>query len=242
MTDATTARLANPVWAALQSGQWHMAQTLGDMRRYAPDVAPFCAVPDDGMFVPATDLEYLTEDVYFVGAIPTVPDGWRLMELGAVTQMVYQGGAVAAPPGDGVTVLDALDPAMQELTAIAFPGYFRARTGTMGRYVGIHDGGRLVALSGERMDFADLREVSAVCTDPDFTGRGLAKLLVRHVMYGMGEQGVTPMLHVGSRNARAIGLYEALGFVRVRELRHARLVVPRGPSPTSIAGGDIAEA
>lgn len=227
MTDVTTARLANPVWAALHSGQRHLAHALGDMRRYAPDVAPFCAVPEDGMFVPATDLEYLTEDVYFVGAIPTVPAGWRLEELGGVTQMIYDGGPVAAPPSDGVSVLDPLDPSMQELTAIAFPGYFRARTGTMGRYIGIHDGGRLVALSGERMDCGELREVSAVCTHPEFTGRGLAKLLVRHVMHGMLAQGVTPMLHVGSRNARAIGLYEALGFVQVRELRHAKLVVPR---------------
>lgn len=227
MTDVTTARLANPVWAALHSGQRHLAHALGDMRRFAPDVAPFCAVPEDGMFVPATDLEYLTEDVYFVGAIPTVPDDWQLAELGGVTQMVYRGAPVAAPPREGVTVLDALDPAMQELTAIAFPGYFRARTGTMGRYVGIHDGGRLVALAGERMDFDGLREVSAVCTHPEFTGRGLAKVLVRHVMHGMLQEGVTPMLHVGSRNARAIGLYEALGFVRLRELRHAKLVVRR---------------
>lgn len=227
MTDETTARLANPVWAALHSGQRHLAQTLGDMRRYAQDLAPFCAVPEDGMFVPAADLEYLTEDAYFVGAIPTVPAGWRLEELGGVTQMIYDGAPVSAPPSDGVSELDPLDPSMQELTAIAFPGYFRARTGTMGRYVGIHEGGRLVSLSGERMDFGDVREVSAVCTHPEFTGRGLAKVLVRHVMHGMLEEGVTPMLHVGSRNARAIGLYEALGFVRVRELRHAKLVVPR---------------
>lgn len=227
MTEATTARLANPVWAALHGGQRHLAHTVGEMKRYAPDVAPFCAVPEGGVFVPAASLEYLTEDVYFVGAIPTVPDGWRLEELGGVTQMVYRGGPVAAPPRDGVTALDALDPAMQSLTAIAFPGYFRARTGTMGRYFGIHEGGRLVALSGERMDFGDLREVSAVCTHPDHTGRGYARLLVRHVMHAMLEQDVTPMLHVGSRNARAIGLYEALGFARVRELRHAKLVVPR---------------
>jgi len=226
MSDETTARLANPVWAALHSGQRHLGQALGDMCRYAPDVAPFCAVPEDGVFVPAADLEYLAEDVYFVGAVPTVPAGWRLEVLGGVMQMIYAGGAAVAPPADGVTVLDALDPAMQELTAIAFPGYFRARTGTMGRYLGIRDDARLVALSGERMDFGSLREVSAVCTHPDHTGRGHARLLVRHVMHGMLQEGVTPMLHVGSRNARAIALYEALGFVRVRELRHARLIVP----------------
>ncbi|MBB3223969.1 GNAT family N-acetyltransferase [Pseudoduganella umbonata] len=216
-------RLANPVWAALTSGQRHLARELGAMLHYEPDVAPFCAVPEDGMFVPEHDLARLGGDVYFVGAIPAVPEGWQLNELGGVLQMVYRGGPVAPPPGEGIAELDALDPAMQALTAIAFPGYFRARTGTMGRYLGIHDAGRLIALCGERMDFGTLREVSAVCTHPGYTGRGHARLLVQHIMHGMQRQGVTPMLHVGARNGRAIALYEALGFERNGVLRHARL-------------------
>lgn len=218
-------RLANPVWAALTSGQRHMARELGAMLRYEADVAPFCAVPEHGMPVPAADLAQLKEDVYFVGALPAVPDGWQLDELSGVLQMVYRGGPVA-PPAEGIAapdVLDALDPAMAALTAVAFPGYFRVRTGTMGRYVGIRDAGQLVALCGERMDFGTLREVSAVCTHPAYTGRGHARRLVRHIMHGMLEQGVTPMLHVGAQNGRAIALYEALGFRPNGVLRHAKL-------------------
>jgi ribosomal protein S18 acetylase RimI-like enzyme len=222
-------RLANPVWAALTSGQRHLARELGDMLRYDDDVAPFCAVPEHGMPVPAADLESLAEDVYFVGAMPAVPEGWQLKELGGVLQMVYGGGPLEAPPAEGIVELDALDPAMQELTSVAFPGYFRARTGTMGRYAGIRERERLIALSGERMDFGELREVSAVCTRPGYTGRGHARLLVRHVMHGMQRQGVTPLLHVGAQNARAIALYEALGFERNGELRHAKLAVSRRP-------------
>lgn len=231
MTGQGLAALANPVWAALHGGQRHLAQPLGCMMGYAPDVAPFVAVADDGMSVPAGDLAGLSEDVFFVGAIPTVPPGWEMRELGGVTQMVYAGGAIDAPPRAGVTLLDPLDPAMQALTDVAFPGYFRARTGTMGRYFGIVDKGQLVALAGERMDMGEAREVSAVCTRPGYTGRGYAALLVRHVMHAMLEEGVTPMLHVGSGNARAIGIYAALGFVQLRQLRHARLVVPVSHPP-----------
>jgi ribosomal protein S18 acetylase RimI-like enzyme len=221
-------RLANPVWAALTSGQRHLARELGAMLHYEPVVAPFCAVPEPGMPVPALDLERLREDVYFVGAIPAVPAGWQMKELGGVLQMIYRGGPVEARPADGIVELDALDPAMQALTAVAFPGYFRARTGTMGRYAGIHEAGSLVALAGERMDFGELREVSAVCTHPDHTGRGHARKLVRHIMHGMQQEGVTPMLHVGAQNARAIALYEALGFAPNGVLRHAKLFVAGG--------------
>jgi GNAT superfamily N-acetyltransferase len=216
-------QLANPVWAALTSGHRQLAQERGSMLCYEPDVAPFCAVPEQGMYLPAGALEQLREDVYFVGAIPAVPAGWQMAELSAVQQMVYRGGPVAPPPADGIIELEALDPGMQQLTAIAFPGYFRPRTGTLGRYAGIRDAGRLVSLSGERMDFGALREVSAVCTHPAYTGRGYAGLLVRSIMHGMQQQGVTPMLHVGAQNGRAIALYEALGFARNGVLRHARL-------------------
>jgi ribosomal protein S18 acetylase RimI-like enzyme len=141
--------------------------------------------------------------------------------------MVYEGGPVAAPEASTIRVLAADDPAMVELTNIAFPGYFRPRTGEMGKYAGIHDdGGRLVALSGERMDLGHMREVSAVCTHPDFTGRGYARKLVEFIMHGMQQQGVRPMLHVGAANARAQALYRSMGFAATRELPHARLICP----------------
>jgi ribosomal protein S18 acetylase RimI-like enzyme len=222
----TQDRLENPIWAALNSAQAHLALGGGVARRFPPDVAPFCAVPEDGMPLAEADLELIREDTYFVGAIPTVPPGWRMTPLSAVLQMVYTGGPVAAPDSGGVVPLAADDAAMQELTALAFPGYFRARTGILGRYLGIHEAGRLVAMAGERMDLGDLREVSAVCTHPDWRGRGHARLLMQHLMHGMQREGVRPFLHVGSANTRARALYEALGFAATRELRHTKLLAP----------------
>ncbi|WP_426171109.1 GNAT family N-acetyltransferase [Pseudoduganella sp. R-34] len=219
--------LENPIWAALYGAQQHFSIPAGVARRYPAEVAPFMAVPEAGVALPAADLEGVGAGYYFLGAMPELPRGWSLQPLSGVLQMVYQGGPVAAPDAGAIRVLAADDPAMVELTNLAFPGYFRPRTGEMGRYAGIHDdGGRLVALSGERMDLGHLREVSAVCTHPEFTGRGYARKLVEFIMHGMQQQGVRPMLHVGAANARAQALYRSMGYVPTRELAHARLICP----------------
>lgn len=219
--------LENPIWAALSSAQQHFNIPTGAARRYPAAVAPFIAVAEPGVALSAADLEGVGEGYYFLGAMPALPQGWALQPLSGVLQMVYEGGPVAAPDTATIRVLAADDPAMVELTNIAFPGYFRPRTGEMGKYAGIHDeGGRLVALSGERMDLGHLREVSAVCTHPEFTGRGYARKLVEFIMYGMQQQGVRPMLHVGAANARAQALYRSMGYAATRELPHARLICP----------------
>jgi len=219
--------MENPIWAALNSAQQHFNIPAGAACRYPAAVAPFIAVAEAGAALSAADLEGVGEGYYFLGAMPELPQGWSLQPLSGVLQMVYEGGPVAAPDAEAIRVLAADDPAMVELTNIAFPGYFRPRTGEMGRYAGIHDeSGRLVALSGERMDLGHMREVSAVCTHPEFTGRGYARKLVEFIMHGMQQQGVRPMLHVGAANARAQALYRSMGYLATRELAHARLICP----------------
>ena len=219
--------LENPIWAALDSAQRHFSIPTGAARRYPAAVAPFIAVAEKGVALTSADLEGVGDGYYFLGAMPALPQGWSLQPLSGVLQMVWEGGQVAAPDAAMIRVLAADDPAMVELTNIAFPGYFRPRTGEMGKYAGIHDeGGRLVALSGERMDLGKLREVSAVCTHPGFTGRGYARKLVEFIMHGMQQQGVCPMLHVGAANARAQALYRSMGYVATRELRLGRLICP----------------
>lgn len=220
--------LENPIWAALTSAQQHFNIPAGAARRFPADVAPFCAVEEEGVPLGGEELAAIGAGYYFLGAMPALPAGWALQPLSGVLQMVYRGGPVTLA-GDGAAAaireLDAGDPAMAALTDLAFPGYFRARTGAMGRYAGIHDAdGRLVSMSGERMDLGHLREVSAVCTHPEFTGRGYARRLVEYIMHGMQRQGVRPMLHVGAANARAQALYSSMGYVATRELPHARLV------------------
>ncbi len=86
----------------------------------------------------------------------------------------------------------------------------------MGDYLGIFDGRRLVAMAGRRMHVPGFIEVSAVCTHPDYQGRGYAKALVSSVAAGIAAGGDTPFLHVRQTNTVAIATYERLGFATRR--------------------------
>ncbi len=112
---------------------------------------------------------------------------------------------------------------MVELTALTKPGPFGPRTHELGHYVGIRDGGKLVAMAGERLKVPGYTEVSAVCTHPDHLGKGYAAALISEVMRAIRERGETPFLHVRAHNRRAIAVYERLGF-RIRWQGHVAVL------------------
>ena len=87
----------------------------------------------------------------------------------------------------------------------------------LGEWWGVIEGGHLVAMAGERLHAGDLHEVSGICTHPQFQGRGLAATLTLAVVRRQLDRGEKPFLHVMPENARAIALYERLGFEAVRE-------------------------
>ena len=68
----------------------------------------------------------------------------------------------------------------------------------------------------------EYHEISAVCTHPDYQGKGLAQLLVTRLMAENWQRGVFPFLHVSPENTRAQKVYERLGF-QVR--REAQLLI-----------------
>jgi len=97
------------------------------------------------------------------------------------------------------------------------PGPFGLRTIELGDYLGVFENGRLVAMAGERMHAARCREVSGICTHPDFRGRGLASGLTAQVLRAQLARGQLPFLHVVSANAGARALYARMGFGEYRE-------------------------
>ena len=58
-------------------------------------------------------------------------------------------------------------------------------------------------------------KVSAVCTHPDFVGRGLARHLLAFLSNDILKGGALPFLHVSPKNERALELYRRNGY-RVR--------------------------
>ena len=142
-----------------------------------------------------------------------------------ITQMVRPDPAPLPEADVALEPLGAADVAdMLALVELAQPGPFRTRTIELGRFVGLREQGRLVAMAGERMWIDGFREVSAICTHPDVRGRGHARALTACVVNRMLARGETPFLHVLSANEAAIELYRTLGFAHRAEffLLHAK--------------------
>jgi ribosomal protein S18 acetylase RimI-like enzyme len=220
--------LDNPVWSSLTTRHAHLAQGGPLSRRYPPDISPIAGLPAGGPEnVAALDeLAAVGDDVGVIGPFEiALPSHWEVLRSARITQMVRP-AREPLPEGRVVwTTLGAADVAeMLALVELTQPGPFRTRTIELGRFVGIRDRGRLVAMAGERMSVDGFREVSGVCTHPDVRGRGLARALTALVVNRMEGAGERPFLHVLSANAEAIALYGALGFVRRADipLLHAR--------------------
>jgi predicted GNAT family acetyltransferase len=101
---------------------------------------------------------------------------------------------------------------MLALTAATDPGPFLPQTILMGSYFGIRaSDGRLVAMAGERLQSTAFAEISAVCTHPEFRGRGYARTLVTFLTAQIVAAGKTPFLHVKSENGAKV-VYHKIGF------------------------------
>lgn len=216
-SNGTTAPLDNPLWASLATLHRGLALGGGGLLRYPADVAPFIAVPNASPLDPAALAELVPEGdtVLFFSVIPEPPRGFAAEPMGRIVQMVCD-ASLSEGVGPTVVPLDeAWRPAVLDLTAKVYPHYFRPRTMELGRYRGVVDGTRLLAMAGERMGFPGAREISAICTQPDATGRGLARRLLAAATNEQLARGDAPFLHVSPENTRAFALYERSGY-RVR--------------------------
>ncbi|MGH8146498.1 MAG: GNAT family N-acetyltransferase [Rhodanobacteraceae bacterium] len=153
--------------------------------RYPPDFAPFLGVAGAAGKIESTLLSLVAPDetVLLLGVAPQLSDAWRLQTLETLAQMVCE-SPLPLTDGPEIIELDASHRAdVLALTALVYPHYFRPRTMEMGRYFGIYVPGaageaRLAAMIGERLGTDTYTEMSAICTHPDFAGRGYASRLL----------------------------------------------------------------
>ncbi|MFF3978211.1 GNAT family N-acetyltransferase [Streptomyces sp. NPDC001828] len=230
--------LDNAAWAALTGPQAHFAERHGRAARFPADVSPFTALEDPDDVLAWDDLALLVgpDAVTPVTAALTVPDGWHIEQSGEGVQMVAT-ALRDEPAPDAVRLGPADVPEILELIALTKPGPFLPRTVELGTYLGLREGGRLIALAGERLRPPGWTEISAVCTHPDHRGRGLATRLVRAVARGIRERGETPFLHAAANNTNAIRLYESIGFTLRRHTRFTLVRTPGRPSDPRLDDG-----
>jgi ribosomal protein S18 acetylase RimI-like enzyme len=205
----TTHPLDNPVWASLSSRHKSLARSSAAVVRYPPTFAPFAAVSSANVDASASMASLVESDerVYLLGPMPSLPESWRLQQLALLAQMICP---TRLDPVDGPKIIELSETHRTDVLALAvlvYPHCFRPRTMELGRYFGIYQQGRLAAMIGERMCMDGYQEISAVCTYPDYSGRGFARHLLAWLSNDNLERGRIPFLHVSQDNQRTLRLY-----------------------------------
>ncbi len=229
--------LDNPIWSSLATRHAHLAIGArvghGLARRYPADIGPLSAVQeltsaafaDLAAIVPKSDVAVL-----FLENSVEVPAGWQLLRDGTLVQMVCPTVPDQPSLADAILPMSSADfPEMLTLASLTEPGPFRGNTANLGGFVGIRVDGRLAAMAGQRLAPTGFAEVSAVCTHPDFRGRGYAQALVAAVTRNIHSEGRTPFLTSFEANTAAIRIYQQVGFVHRRTFQ---LAVLKPPSPS----------
>jgi len=218
--------LDNPAWEALNSLHAHFAYGTNEAKRYRHDVLPFtaCRNGDKGSMITLDDFIARDESFYIIGdRLPVLPASWLVEYELPCAQMVLKDAGVAQTAVKGNSaVIEALDGnnanEMFDLINTVQPGYYKTGTRLLGSYLGIRQEGRLVAMAGERMRLPGFSELSAICTLPNYTGRGYAQQLIAALCQLHEKNDIVSFLHVALTNQRAIGLYEHMGFYQRRTI------------------------
>lgn len=212
--------LDNIVWHTLTGPHAKFSAGTERARRYASGFSPILgfanpAEPDFASLLPfCTHGEHYYCDAWFGDP----PAGWQLEAESGLLKMIWE---AEIPAKDEAPDAMAIGPqhAQQalDLATLTRPGPFGIRTIELGDYFGYFEGERLIAMAGERFTAGSLREISGVCTHPDFQGRGFAKRLMLKLIRRQMQRGETPFLHVKSDNTHAHQLYSRMGFRVYRE-------------------------
>jgi ribosomal protein S18 acetylase RimI-like enzyme len=217
-------QLESPVWSSLRDRHGKLGQISGKAAVYDWEVSILGGLQEPTADALA-DLANLVEPgnaVALMGPLTDLPLGhcWEHITRVETHQMICdepQGFNEQEYVELGSNDVDE----MLALAAKTEPGPFSKRTIEMGTYLGIREEGRLVAMAGERLMPEGWSEVSGVCTHESGRGKGYAAALVGQLQQRIHARGELSFLNVvkGSPSeASALGVYERLGFHKVRDM------------------------
>ena len=208
--------LDNPAWHALRTHNRALGSVQEGLAYFLPEVSPFVAVEGPALAGLPALYEAISFDhnvIFVSNENVEIPAPWQVLAAVPGYQMLYQGPVLPESDGPATIPLTTVNvPEMVALTSLTAPGPFSTETIRFGHYEGIFDHGNLVAMAGQRMHPEGYAEISAVCTHPDHLGKGYARHLLLRQVNRIQLAGEQPFLHVRTDNARAIGVYESLGF------------------------------
>jgi len=206
--------LDRPIWNSLTTRQSDVSLGSPRARRMRPGYGLLAAIADSSNESVSELLALIPEQgtlSLFDDGDLTLPAGIPARKL-ALNQMVADGptGFELSPAAVPLDESDAEE--MFALATLTQPGPYLRNTNRLGRFWGVKEDGKLVAMAGEGLKVDGFVEVSGVCTHPNYRGRGLARMLIGAVAARILADGEVPILHALADNASAIALYEKLGF------------------------------
>jgi ribosomal protein S18 acetylase RimI-like enzyme len=214
--------LDNPAFNALNTGNKALSKGNEQAKYFPGEISPFSGLakntPEN--FKTLYDVAPINSVFGFITPNEIMmPTPWDILQRMDVLQMVCETPARQVEANEQIVPLgDEHIPAMLDLTKLTNPGPFAQRTIDFGHYCGVFDGDKLVSMAGQRLNPTPYAEISAVCTHPDYLGRGYSALLILNQVHRVKAAGEIPFLHVLSSNTRAINLYQSLGFLTRKEV------------------------
>lgn len=214
-------KIQNPVWHSLSETHKQWCLEFDDVKFYNPKICPFGGFTDVSKTADALNKYAKLTDSFFLVTEDKKPI-WnenfvQLNKKIEGCQMVLKNLQEVEITEKIVLLTNEYIDEIYDLVWLVMPGYYKRKTYNMGNYFGIFKDGKLVSVTGQRMQTNDFIEVSAVVTHPDFIRRSYAKQLTQFVTLEIIKEGKFPILHTTKENP-AIKLYEKLGYNITRDM------------------------
>ncbi len=209
--------LDNPIYQALSTHHQKFSEGTENVRFYHREVAHFAGLKDHSKEDFKILHQFSCTDGPFIIFSPVevhIPEQWKLMRQINMFQLSYEHDFVPAGDDD-MDLVDLKEEHVEEMIALVEltqPGPFLTKTINLSNYTGVFEDGKLVAMAGHRFHPHDYIEVSAVCTHPDYLGKGYAYGVIREQIKRILQKSAMPFLHVRNDHVGAIKLYKKLGF------------------------------